>query len=75
VPLRPLGLALGRSLAAAAAMAGVLLLAGTSDLSVADWILGAVGAVAAYLAFLFLLRELTVGEARQARAWLRARFG
>lgn len=75
VPLRPLGLALGRSLVAAAAMAGVLLLAGTSDLSVADWVLGAIGAVAAYLAVLFLLRELTLGEARQARSWLGARFG
>ena len=75
VPLRPLGLSLGRSLVAAAAMAGVLLLAGTSDLSVAAWVLGAIGAVAAYLAVLFLLRELTPGEARQARAWLRTRFG
>lgn len=75
VPLRPLGLALGRSLTAAAAMAGVLLLAGTSDLSLADWVLGGIGAVAAYLAVLFLLRELTVGEARRAQAWLRARFG
>jgi uncharacterized MAPEG superfamily protein len=75
VPLRPLGLALARSLVAAAAMAGVLLLAGTSDLSLADWILGGAGAVAAYLAVLFLLRELTLGEARQARAWLSARFG
>jgi len=75
VPLRPLGLALGRSLIAAAAMVGVLLLAGTSDLSVADWVLGAIGAVAAYLGVLFLLRELTLGEARQARSWLGARFG
>ena len=75
VPLRPVGIALGRSLVAAAAMAGVLLLAGTSDLSVADWVLGAIGAVSAYLAVLFLLRELTMSEARQARAWLKTRFG
>lgn len=75
VPLRPLVVSLGRSLVAAAAMAGVLLLAGTSDLSLAEWLLGAVGAVAAYLAALFVLRELTAGDARQARAWLRARFG
>jgi O-antigen/teichoic acid export membrane protein len=75
VPLRPLGLALVRSLVAAAAMAGVLLLAGTSDLSLADWILGGAGAVAVYLVVLFLRRELTLGEARQARAWLSSRFG
>jgi O-antigen/teichoic acid export membrane protein len=75
VPLRPVGIALGRSLVAAAAMAGVLLLAGTSDLSVADWVLGAIGAVSAYLAVLFLLRELTMSEARQARTWLKTRFG
>jgi O-antigen/teichoic acid export membrane protein len=75
VPLRPLGVVLVRSLVAAAAMAGVLFLAGTSDLSVADWVVGAIGAVAAYLAMLFLLRELTVVEARQAGAWVRARFG
>ena len=75
VPLRPLGLALVLALVAAAAMAGVLLLAGTSDLSLVDWIAGAVGAVAVFLAVLFLLRELTLGEARQARAWLKGRFG
>ena len=73
--LRPIGLALVRSLAAATAMAGVLLLAGTSDLSLVDWFAGGAGAVAAYVAVLFLLRELTLGEARAVRSWLRARFG
>ena len=42
-PLRPLGLALVRSLVAAAAMAGVLLAFGTSHLSVVDWLAGGVG--------------------------------
>jgi hypothetical protein len=31
--------------------------------------------VAVYVAVLFLLRELTVGELRVARAWVSARFG
>jgi Polysaccharide biosynthesis C-terminal domain len=74
-PLRPLGLALVRSLVAAVAMSGVLLAVGTSDLSVLDWLLGGTGSVAVYLAVLFLLRELTVGELRVARAWVSARFG
>jgi O-antigen/teichoic acid export membrane protein len=73
--LRPLVLALARSLVAAAAMSGVLLLAGTADLSLVDWIAGGAGAVLAYLAVLFLLRELTLAEARAANAWLRTRFG
>jgi O-antigen/teichoic acid export membrane protein len=73
--LRPLAFALVRSLVAAAVMAGVLLAFGTSDLSVLDWLLGGAGSVAAYLAVLFLLRELTVGELRAIRAWVSARFG
>jgi O-antigen/teichoic acid export membrane protein len=75
MPLRPLGLALVRSLVAATAMGGVLLVAGTSHLSVADWLVGGTAAVAVYLAVLFLLRELTVAEARAVREWLNARFG
>jgi O-antigen/teichoic acid export membrane protein len=73
--LRPLGLALVRSLAAAAAMAGVLLAFGTTDLSLLDWLLGGAASVAVYLAVLFVLRELTVDEFRVARAWVSARFG
>jgi O-antigen/teichoic acid export membrane protein len=69
-PLRPLGLSLVRSLVAAAAMAGVLLLFGTSDLSPVDWVVGGLTAVAAYLAVLFLLRELTAADVRAVRAWL-----
>jgi O-antigen/teichoic acid export membrane protein len=75
LPLRPLGPPLVRSLLAAAAMAGVLLAAGTSHLSLADWFLGGAGAVAAYLGVLFLLRELTPGDARAAGEWLKARLG
>jgi len=74
-PLRPLGLALGRSLVAATAMAGVLLAFGTSHLSVVDWLVGGAASVLAYLAVLFLLRELTLRELRDVRAWVSARFG
>jgi stage V sporulation protein B len=73
--LRPLGLALVRSLVAAAAMAGVLFAFGTSDLSVLDWLLGGSASVVVYLAALFVLRELTVGELREVRAWVSGRFG
>ena len=51
-------------------MAGVLLLFGTSDLSPVDWVVGGLTAVAAYLAVLFLLRELTAADVRAVRAWL-----
>jgi O-antigen/teichoic acid export membrane protein len=73
LPLRPLGLALVRSLAAAAAMAGVLLLCGTHRLSVLEWIVGAVGGLAAFAAVLLLTRQVTVAELHAARAWVARR--
>ena len=73
--VRPLGLALVRSLVAAAAMAGVLFAFGTSDLSVLDWLAGGSASVLAYLAVLFVLRELTVAEFLAVRAWVTTRFG
>jgi len=65
-PLRPLGLTLLRAVVAAAALAGVLALFGTSDLSALDWVLGAPAAAAAYLGVLLLTRELSVAELRAA---------
>jgi len=73
--LRPLVLALVRSLVAAAVMAGVLLAFGTSDLSLLDWLVGGASSVLAYLAVLLLVRELTPGEIRTTAAWVRERFG
>jgi len=75
IPLAPLGLALLRALAAAGAMAGVLYAFGTSDLTVLDWFAGAILGTAAYLAVLFVTRELSVNEARAAKSWLATRFG
>jgi O-antigen/teichoic acid export membrane protein len=57
-PLRPILLGAARGLLAAAAMAGVLLLIGTSDLGLLDWILGATGGTAAFAAVLVLTGEL-----------------
>ena len=48
-----------RALAAATAMGAVLLLFGTEDLSLWDWLGGAVAGTAAYVAMLALLGELT----------------
>ena len=59
LPLRPIFVTMGRTLVAAAAMAGVLAAAGTSDLSVAAWILGSVGGTAAFVGVLVVTRELT----------------
>jgi len=73
LPLLPLAVSLVRSLAAAAAMAGVLLLFGTSDLSPVDWVVGGLGAIATYLGVLFLLRELTPADVRAVRAWTAVR--
>lgn len=74
LPLRPLALALVRSLAAAAAMALVLLACGTHRLTVLEWIVGAVGGFAAFAAVLLLTRQVTFAELRALRAWVAARL-
>jgi O-antigen/teichoic acid export membrane protein len=74
LPLRPLFLATGRSLLAAAAMAAVLLLCGTHHLSVLEWIAGSVGGLAAFAAVLLLTRQVTVGELRAMWGWVRRRL-
>ena len=60
--LRALGLTFARSMAAAAAMAGVLALFGTHELSVAGWLLGGTGGVIAFVAVLLVTRELSWAE-------------
>ena len=72
---RELGLALRdaivpvvRALAAAAAMAGVLLLVGTDALALWQWVVGAVAGTAAYVATLALTGELTRVDLRAVRS-------
>jgi O-antigen/teichoic acid export membrane protein len=64
LPLKPLAATAVRSLAAAAAMAAVLALFGTAELSALQWIGGLIAASAAFLAVLLATRELSVGEIR-----------
>lgn len=71
MPVRPLMLATARGLIAAAAMALVLLACGTSDLSVLEWIVGAVGGLAAFLAVLLLTRQVRPHELRALPTTLR----
>ena len=75
VPLRPLGATLARVLTAAAAMAAVLLSAGTHELSTGQWILGVLGGTSAFCVVLMLSREVSLAELRAfvALARLRAR--
>jgi O-antigen/teichoic acid export membrane protein len=71
ISLRPLMVTLARGAVAAAAMAGVLALFGTAELSLADWVLGS---AAGLLAFVLVLRasgELSASEIRAARTLLR----
>ena len=75
IPLRPLGVSLVRSLVAAAAMAGVLLLFGTEHLSVTAWLVGGIGGVLVYIAVLLVSRELSVGELGLGATALRRRLG
>jgi O-antigen/teichoic acid export membrane protein len=73
LPLRPLLLAGVRGLLAAAAMAGVLWAFGTKHLSVLDWIGGGVLGLAAFVAVLFVTRELAGTDLQALLRWIRAR--
>lgn len=68
VPLAPMIRSLVRSLLAAAAMAGVLLLFGTTSLSLGEWLLGGFLGLLAFAAVLFATREVTLEEVRLVRA-------
>ena len=82
IPLRPLVRTFARCLVAAAVMAGVLALFGTSSLSAVEWLVGSVSALLAYAIVLRLLGEVSRSEVEQARGAIRllaargrARFG
>lgn len=62
-----------RTLLAACAMGSVLWLVGTDHLSPVDWAQGTVGGVLAYLAALFLFREVSPAELRAGADWVARR--
>ncbi len=68
LPLRPLAVTLLRSLLAAGALAGILVLMGTGDLSPVEWVVGLVGGGGAYVAVLLLTREVRPSELRALSA-------
>jgi O-antigen/teichoic acid export membrane protein len=74
VPLRPLGLTLTRTVAAAAAMAGVLLLVGPSASSTGRLLIGAILATFTYAAMLLLTREISLNEIRRGRQLISMRL-
>jgi hypothetical protein len=53
-----------RAFLAAAALAGILVLAGTTDLSAAQWAIGSLAGVAAYVGVLHLTGALPFSELR-----------
>lgn len=72
---RPLLLTLVRCGLAGAAMAGILYLAGTDELSTLDWLLGSVAGTAAYVLVLVATRELRRKDLRLVRDVVRPRTG
>jgi O-antigen/teichoic acid export membrane protein len=73
--LRPLGKTMLRALLASTAMAAVLFAFGTSSLTAAEAVGGAVIGSAAYLAVLLSMREFTPDELRTARSAARGWVG
>jgi O-antigen/teichoic acid export membrane protein len=68
LPRRALGISFARCLVAAAMMTLVLAAVGTSTLSPAEWLLGAVAGTAAFGAVLVVTGELTSSDAAALRA-------
>jgi uncharacterized membrane protein len=77
LPLRlaHLGPTVVRSTVAALAMAAVLFALGTSDLSIASWIAGAVAAPLAFIAVIVGSGEFSRAELEAGRAKLASRLG
>jgi tellurite resistance protein TehA-like permease len=73
VDLQPLAMArtLGRSAAAATAMAGLLAAIGTSEVTVVAMVAGGVAGLVAYVAVLVVTRELSRADLAMARTLLR----
>jgi O-antigen/teichoic acid export membrane protein len=69
--LRPIGVGIGRSLIAAAAMAGVLALIGTGEVALGLLILGALVGPFVYVLALLAVRAVTPAELRQAAGRVR----
>jgi O-antigen/teichoic acid export membrane protein len=74
IPLRPIALATGRALLAAAAACGLLVLLGTGDVALPVLIAGCVGACAVYLAALALTGELSRSDVRLFRELVGRQF-
>ncbi len=74
LPLRPLLVSFAKALVAAAAMAGVLALFGTKDVSVPALLVGGLIGLAVYVSALLVLRELSAAELRGLWASGRARL-
>jgi O-antigen/teichoic acid export membrane protein len=64
LPLRPMAVSVGRSLFAAAVMAGLLVLLGTGDVAVPVLFAGLIAGVALYVAVIVVTRELPIDELR-----------
>lgn len=71
--LRPLALVLLRATIAAGALALVLFLFGTGDLTVAEWIGGLLLGAFVFMAALLITRETSPAELSAARSWLSQR--
>jgi O-antigen/teichoic acid export membrane protein len=74
LPMRPLLVSFAKALVAAAAMAGVLALFGTKDVSLPELLAGGVIGLAVYVGALLVLRELSRDEMRVLWASGRARL-
>ncbi len=74
LPMRPLLVSFGKALVAAAAMAGVLALFGTRDVSLPELLAGGLIGLAVYVGVLLVLRELSGDEMRVLWASGRARL-
>jgi O-antigen/teichoic acid export membrane protein len=74
LPVRPVVVTFGRTLVAAAAMAGAMLAFGYNELSLLDWFAGGLAGVLAYCVALLATQEVKRSELAAIRRALSARF-